>query len=96
MGRIDGWRGSGARAVGSKRMHEPSAGYGISRRSNEEDRMGLADKAKNKAEEAKGKAKEAVGKATNDRSVQRRGKADQGSANLKQAGEKVKDVIKDA
>jgi uncharacterized protein YjbJ (UPF0337 family) len=77
-------------------MYESPAGYGISRRSNEEVTMGLADKAKNKAEEAKGKAKVAVGKATNDRSVQRRGKADQGSANLKQAGEKVKDVVKDA
>jgi uncharacterized protein YjbJ (UPF0337 family) len=58
--------------------------------------MTTADKAANKGQEVKGKAKEAVGKVTNDRSVERRGKVDQASAHAKQAGEKVKDAIKNA
>ena len=57
--------------------------------------MGTDDKIDNKAEELKGKAKEAVGDATNDRDLQSEGQADQASGNLKQAGEKVKDIFKD-
>ena len=56
--------------------------------------MGLDDKIGNKAEELKGKAKEATGKATDDEQLEAEGKADQGGANLKQAGEKIKDVFK--
>ena len=56
--------------------------------------MGADDKIKNKAEELTGQGKEAAGKATNDRDLQAEGKADQASGNLKQAGEKVKDVFK--
>ena len=56
--------------------------------------MGLADKAKNKAEELGGKAKEGAGKATDDHSLENEGKGDQAKGNLKQAGEKVKDVFK--
>jgi uncharacterized protein YjbJ (UPF0337 family) len=56
--------------------------------------MGLADKASNKAEELKGKGKEATGQAADDPELEAEGKADQVEGNLKQAGEKVKDVFK--
>ena len=56
--------------------------------------MGLDDKIGNKAEELKGKGKEATGKATNDEELEAEGKGDQAGANLKQAGEKIKDVFK--
>lgn len=57
--------------------------------------MGLEDKAKNLAEQAKGKVKEATGKSTGDESMQAEGEVDQSKADLKQAGEKVKDAFKD-
>ena len=56
--------------------------------------MGLDDKISNAAEEAKGKVKETAGKATDDERLEAEGKADQTSANLKQAGENVKDAFK--
>jgi uncharacterized protein YjbJ (UPF0337 family) len=56
--------------------------------------MGLDDKIDNKGEELSGKAKEATGKATADESLEAEGKGDQMGANLKQAGEKVKDAFK--
>jgi uncharacterized protein YjbJ (UPF0337 family) len=56
--------------------------------------MSGVDKMKNKAEELGGKGKEAVGDATDNRDLEAEGKADQVSGNLKQAGEKVKDVFK--
>jgi uncharacterized protein YjbJ (UPF0337 family) len=56
--------------------------------------MAFDDKADNKAEELGGKVKEGVGKATDDERLEAEGKADQTSANLKQAGEKVKDAFK--
>ena len=56
--------------------------------------MATEDKINNKAEELKGKAKEAVGKATNDDELANQGKRDQAKGNLKQAGEKVKDIFK--
>ncbi len=56
--------------------------------------MGLADKAENKAEEVKGKGKEAAGRATDDDELKAEGKTDQAKGNLKQAGEKVKDVFR--
>jgi uncharacterized protein YjbJ (UPF0337 family) len=52
------------------------------------------DKMKNKAEELTGQGKETAGKATDDPDLQAEGQADQASGNLKQAGEKVKDVFK--
>ncbi|RBY86246.1 CsbD family protein [Blastococcus sp. TF02A-26] len=55
--------------------------------------MSAMDKMKNKAEELTGKAKETTGDATGDRDLQAEGKADQTTGNLKQAGEKVKDVF---
>jgi len=54
------------------------------------------DKLENKAEELKGKAKEALGNATDNEQWQAEGRAEQGKANLKQAGEKVKDAVKGA
>ena len=57
--------------------------------------MGLDDKIGNKADELKGQAKETTGKATDDDSMEREGKGDQMGANLKQAGEKIKDAFKD-
>jgi uncharacterized protein YjbJ (UPF0337 family) len=56
--------------------------------------MGTNDKADNKLEELGGKAKEAVGSATGDEDLERQGEHDQSKANLKQAGEKVKDAFK--
>jgi uncharacterized protein YjbJ (UPF0337 family) len=56
--------------------------------------MAKSDKVKNKAHEAKGKLKEVVGKASGDDGLQSEGKTDQRKANLKQAGEKVKDALK--
>ena len=57
--------------------------------------MGLDDKIKNAAENLGGKAKEKTGEATGDRDLQAEGQGEQASANLKQAGEKVKDAAKD-
>ncbi len=51
-------------------------------------------KTKNKIEELGCQGKETAGKATDDRDLQAEGQADQASGNLKQAGEKVKDVFK--
>jgi uncharacterized protein YjbJ (UPF0337 family) len=59
-----------------------------------EEAMSFDDKADNKAEELGGKVKEGVGKATDDERLEAEGKADQTGANLKQAGEKVKDAFK--
>jgi uncharacterized protein YjbJ (UPF0337 family) len=56
--------------------------------------MGAADKAQNKAEELKGKGKQAVGRATDDEELQAEGEVDEIKGNLKQAGEKVKDVFR--
>lgn len=56
--------------------------------------MGLDDKIGNKAEELKGKGKEHTGRATDNEQLEAEGKGDQAGANLKQAGEKVKDVFK--
>ena len=56
--------------------------------------MGLGDKIDNKAEELKGKTKVAAGKATDDEELEAEGHVDQVKGNIKQAGEKVKDVFK--
>ena len=56
--------------------------------------MGIDDKVKNAAQEAKGKVKEGYGDLTNDPELQAEGKADQAAANVKQAGEDVKDAFK--
>jgi uncharacterized protein YjbJ (UPF0337 family) len=51
------------------------------------------DKAKNKIDEVGGKVKEAIGKVTGDESTENEGKLDQVKANLKDAGEKIKDAF---
>jgi uncharacterized protein YjbJ (UPF0337 family) len=56
--------------------------------------MGLDDKIKNAAEDLTGKGKEAAGKHTGNESLEAEGQADQTKANLKQAGENVKDAFK--
>ncbi|MFP5335852.1 MAG: CsbD family protein [Actinomycetes bacterium] len=56
--------------------------------------MGNDDKLDHKAEEMRGKAKEAVGRATDDEELEAQGRADQSKADIKQAGEKVKDAFK--
>ena len=53
-----------------------------------------SDKANNKAEETKGKVKEAAGRAVGNERLEAEGKADQTTADVKQAGEKVKDAAK--
>jgi len=56
--------------------------------------MAGADKARNKTQKLKGKAKEVIGRATRDRSLEMQGKDDQRGADLKDAGEKVKDALR--
>jgi uncharacterized protein YjbJ (UPF0337 family) len=56
--------------------------------------MSGTDKFKNKAEELGGKGKEHAGRATGDEQLEAEGKGDQASGNVKQAGEKIKDVFK--
>ncbi|MFK4761472.1 CsbD family protein [Microbacterium sp. ZW T5_45] len=55
--------------------------------------MGLDDKIKNAAQDIAGKAKEAVGKVTDDEKLEAEGKADQAKADIKKAGENVKDAF---
>jgi uncharacterized protein YjbJ (UPF0337 family) len=52
------------------------------------------NKTRNKAQEVKGQAKEAAGRASGNRSLEAEGRADQTKANLKQAGEKIKDAFR--
>jgi uncharacterized protein YjbJ (UPF0337 family) len=56
--------------------------------------VSATDKASNKIEETGGKAKEALGKVTGDKSTENEGRKDQSKADLKGAGEKVKDAFK--
>ena len=56
--------------------------------------MARVDKAKNRADHAKGKLKEVAGKAAGNDGLRDVGKDDQSVANLKQAGEKVKDAFR--
>jgi uncharacterized protein YjbJ (UPF0337 family) len=56
--------------------------------------MGTDDKLSNKGEELRGKAKEGVGRATGDEELEAQGRGDQAKADVKQAGEKVKDAFK--
>jgi uncharacterized protein YjbJ (UPF0337 family) len=57
--------------------------------------VGLDDKIENAAEKLGGKGKEAAGNATDDQSLKAEGQTDQAKADLKQAGEKVKDAFKE-
>ncbi len=56
--------------------------------------MGADDKMQNKGEELGGKVKEGLGKVTGDHSMEADGQSDQAKANVKQAGEHVKDAFK--
>lgn len=56
--------------------------------------MSASDKFENTAEDLKGKTKETAGKATGNEELEAEGKTDQAKANLKQAGENVKDAFK--
>jgi uncharacterized protein YjbJ (UPF0337 family) len=55
--------------------------------------MGLGDKIEHAAEEAKGKVKEGAGKAKGDERLEAEGKGEQAKANVKQAGDDVKDAF---
>ncbi len=59
-----------------------------------ENAMSFADKVRHKAEELKGKGKEVMGRATGDDELKVEGKTDQAKGRLKQAGEKIKDILK--
>ena len=54
----------------------------------------FVDKARDKAQQAQGHAKETAGKVTGDQELQDEGHADKAKGNLKEAGEKVKDVFR--
>lgn len=56
--------------------------------------MGATDKLSNAVDDAAGKAKEAVGRLGGDKDTEAEGKSDQAEANLKKAGENVKDAAK--
>jgi len=56
--------------------------------------MGFDDKLDNAKDKVTGEAKEATGKVTDNERLEAEGKADQTEADLKQAGEKVKDAFK--
>ncbi len=56
--------------------------------------MGASDKIEDKVQELGGKAKQTVGGATGDRDLQAEGLKDEKSGQIKQVGEKVKDVFK--
>lgn len=57
--------------------------------------MGAGDKIDNQAEVLKGKVKEAAGQVTEDPELELEGQGDQTKGHVKQAGEKVKDAVKD-
>ena len=78
---------------GRRRFARADAGYtGSTQR--EEDDMGNDDKLANKGEGLLGKAKESLGDATDNQDLKAEGKGDQSKADLKDAGEKVKDAFK--
>jgi uncharacterized protein YjbJ (UPF0337 family) len=59
-----------------------------------ENSMTAENKVKNAKDSAKGAAKDLAGRVKNDESLEAEGKADRAVADLKQAGEKVKDAFK--
>lgn len=56
--------------------------------------MSFADKFTNKVQELRGRVKRNTGEVAGDRSLQAEGRADEVKGNLKQAGEKIKDVFR--
>jgi uncharacterized protein YjbJ (UPF0337 family) len=57
--------------------------------------VGIGSKISNMTEELTGKIKSMAGEATDDEQLEAEGEADQVKGNVKQAGEKVKDVFQD-
>jgi uncharacterized protein YjbJ (UPF0337 family) len=57
-------------------------------------RMSLSKKTKNAVDAAKGSAKDLAGRVKNDKDLEVEGKAERAVADLKQAGEKMKDAFK--
>jgi uncharacterized protein YjbJ (UPF0337 family) len=57
-------------------------------------RRAARNKTRNTAQKVKGQAKEAAGRATGDERLEAEGRADKTRANLKQAGEKLKDAFR--
>lgn len=55
--------------------------------------MSIGDKAKHAAEDAVGHIKEGVGKGTGNEKLEAEGRADQAKADLKKAGDSVKDAF---
>ena len=100
-------RSSGRRASGRGRHRRPGVDPGLTERSAKhrgrplvmsfEERivaMSLGDKIDNKSEELAGKGKQVAGNATGDDELKAEGERDEAKGNLKQAGEKIKDVFK--
>lgn len=58
--------------------------------------MGLDDKAKNAAKNIEGKVQEGIGNVTGDPEDKAEGKAKQGEAEVRNAGEDIKDKVKKA
>jgi uncharacterized protein YjbJ (UPF0337 family) len=56
--------------------------------------MGADDKVSNAAKDVKGKIKEGVGKVTDNERLEAEGERDQVEADLRKAGENVKDAFK--
>jgi uncharacterized protein YjbJ (UPF0337 family) len=56
--------------------------------------MGIGDKIENAKDDLMGKGKEGAGKATDNERLEAEGRAQQSEADIKQAGEKVKDAFK--
>jgi uncharacterized protein YjbJ (UPF0337 family) len=57
--------------------------------------VGTDDKIDNKAEVLKGKVKEVAGRTGDDPELEAEGRGDQAKGHVKQAGEKIKDAVKD-
>jgi uncharacterized protein YjbJ (UPF0337 family) len=57
--------------------------------------MSDRNKAEAKTEQAKGKIKETAGRAVGNEELEAEGRGDQAEGDLRQAGEKAKDAVKD-
>lgn len=91
-GEIDDDRHEADRGVGwtSRRGSE----HGADRSTKKGAVVSFADKVRNKAQELRGRIKRNTGEVTGDRRLQAEGRADEVKSNVKQAGEKVKDVFR--
>jgi uncharacterized protein YjbJ (UPF0337 family) len=56
--------------------------------------MGFDDKVENARIDAEGKAKEATGKVTDDEQTEAEGRVEQSEADVRKAGEKIKDAFR--